>query len=244
MTRMNEYDQPVGEPVPGWTPRLRPPRTVMEGRFCRIEPLDPARHAQDLFDAYQLAPDDRNWTYLPAEEKPKELAAFRDYLAAEAAKDDPLHFAVIDQATGRAAGACAYLRIDPKHGVIEIGYIAWSPLLQRRPASTEAMFLMMRRAFDELAYRRYEWKCDSLNAPSRAAAERYGFTFEGVFRQALVTKGRNRDTAWFSITDSEWPEIRRAFENWLAPENFDAEGKQRRTLAMIRATIAASGETG
>jgi RimJ/RimL family protein N-acetyltransferase len=211
--------------------------------LCRVEPLDPARHAEDLFKAYHLAPDDRDWTYLPSEERPTDLAAFRDHLAAEAAKDDPLHVAVIDKATGCAVGACAYLRIAPQHGVIEIGYIAWSPLLQRRPASTEAVFLMMRRAFDELGYRRFEWKCDSLNAPSRRAAERYGFTFEGVFRQALVTKGRNRDTAWYSIINSEWPVIRTTFETWLAPENFDAEGRQRQSLAAIRAAVASSGQT-
>ena len=215
----------------------------MEGRFCRVEPLDP-RHAEALFHAYHLAPDDRDWTYLPAEERPIDLTAFRAQLAAYAASNDPLHFAVIDKVTSLAVGTCAYLRITPDHGVIEIGYIAWSPLLQRRPASTEAMYLLMRRAFDELGYRRYEWKCDSLNAPSRTAAERYGFTFEGIFRQAMITKGRNRDTAWFSITSAEWPLIRRAFEAWLAPENFDAGGRQRQSLAAIRTSIASSGKTG
>jgi RimJ/RimL family protein N-acetyltransferase len=242
MTRLNQYNQPVGAPVTAWTPRPRPPRAAINGRFCRVEPIDP-RHATDLFEAYHLAPDDRDWTYLPAEERPTDPAAFRDQLAAYALSDDPLHFAVIDAATGRATGACAYLRIVPDQGVIEIGYIAWSPLLQRRPASTEAMFLLMRRAFD-LGYRRFEWKCDSLNAPSRAAALRYGFTFEGIFRQAMVTKGRNRDTAWFSITDAEWPLIRQTFETWLAPENFDADGRQRRSLAAIRAAIAPPGQTG
>ncbi|HET9147382.1 MAG TPA: GNAT family protein [Acetobacteraceae bacterium] len=232
--RENGYAQPVGEPVAGWAPRPYPPRTAMQGRFCRVEPIDPARHAEELFEAYHLAPDGRDWTYLPSEELPADLPWFRDQLMKYAASNDPLHFAVIDAGTGKAVGTCAYLRIAPDHGVIEIGHIAWSPLLQRRPASTEAMFLMMRRAFDELGYRRYEWKCDSLNAPSRRAAERYGFTFEGVFRQALVTKGRNRDTAWFSIIGCEWPEIRRAFEAWLAPENFGADGRQRRGLAEIR----------
>jgi RimJ/RimL family protein N-acetyltransferase len=241
MTTVNQHGQPVGEPVLGWTPRPRPPRTAMEGRFCRVEPLDP-RHAEDLFKAYHLAPDDRDWTYLPAEERPKDVEDLREQLAAYAASDDPLHFVVIDKATGHAVGACAYLRIAPDQGVIEIGYIAWSPLLQRRPASTESMYLMMRSAF-KLGYRRYEWKCDSFNAPSRAAAARYGFIFEGIFRQGMVTKGRNRDTAWFSITDTEWPVIRQAFEAWLAPENFDAEGKQRQSLAAMRAAIASSGET-
>ena len=234
MPLLNRFDQPVGEPVPGWTPRPRPQRAPMEGRFCRVEPIAPERHAGDLFQAYHLAPDDRAWTYLPVEERPADLASFAAQLAAYAASEDPLHFAVIDKAAGRATGACAYLRIAPDPGVIEIGYIAWSPLLQRHPASTEAMFLMMRHAFDELGYRRYEWKCDALNRPSRAAAERYGFTFEGIFRQALITKGRNRDTAWYSIIDGEWPAIRSGFEAWLAPENFNADGQQRRSLAAIR----------
>ncbi len=244
MSRLNQYGQPVGAPVTAWTPRPRPPRVAMEGQFCRVEPLDPARHAEDLFHAYHLAPDDRDWTYLPSEERPADLASFRDQLAQYAASDDPLHVAIIDKVTGHAVGMCAYLRIAPDHGVIEIGYIAWSPLLQRRPASTEAVYLMMRRAFDELGYRRFEWKCDSLNAPSRAAAERYGFTFEGIFRQAVITKGRNRDTAWYSIMDAEWPVIRQAFAAWLAPENFGADGRQRQSLAAIRVAIASPCQTG
>jgi RimJ/RimL family protein N-acetyltransferase len=150
------------------------------------------------------------------------------------AKTDPLHHAIIDVATGKAVGTAALMRIDPAHGVIEIGSIAYSPYLKRSRAGTEAMFLFMRRVFDELGYRRYEWKCDSLNAPSRRAAERYGFQYEGTFRQAIVYKGRSRDTAWFSIIDRDWPVIRAGFEQWLAPENFDAAGNQRRSLASLR----------
>jgi RimJ/RimL family protein N-acetyltransferase len=149
---------------------------------------------------------------------------------------DPLHHAVIDAATAKPAGTAALMRIDPDNGVIEVGAIIYSRRLQRSRAGTEAMFLLMRRAFDQLGYRRYEWKCDSLNAPSRRAAERYGFRFEGIFRQAWVYKGRNRDTAWLSITDREWPAIRRAFEQWLSPENFDPEGRQRRSLSALRAS--------
>ncbi len=145
--------------------------------------------------------------------------------------DDPLFHTIVDLATGKAVGVATFMRIDRAHGVIEVGNINYSPLLQRTPAATEAMFLMMRRVFDELGYRRYEWKCDSLNAPSRAAALRLGFQFEGIFRQAVVYKGRNRDTAWFSMIDSEWPALKRAYEQWLAPENFDAEGRQPRKLA-------------
>ena len=144
-----------------------------------------------------------------------------------AALDDPLWHTVISAETGKAVGVATLMRIDPTNGVIEVGNINFSPLLQRTPAATESMFLMMRRAFDELGYRRYEWKCDSLNAPSRAAAERYGFRYEGLFRQALVYKGRNRDTAWFSITDDEWPAVKAAFEAWLDPANFAADGSQR-----------------
>jgi len=152
--------------------------------------------------------------------------------------DDPLFHTIVDLATGKAVGVATFMRIDRASGVIEVGNINYSPLLQRTPAATEAMFLMMRRVFEELGYRRYEWKCDSLNAPSRAAALRLGFQFEGIFRQAVVYKGRNRDTAWFSIIDSEWPSLKRAYEQWLGPENFDAEGRQKRKLAEL---IAARG---
>jgi RimJ/RimL family protein N-acetyltransferase len=221
--------QPIGGPVPGWTTRPRPPRTPMVGRYCRVEPLDVARHAGDLFDANAEDRSGDNWTYL-AIDRPSTIEAYRAWLTQMTAGDDPLFHAIVDHATGRAVGVASYLRIDPPQGVIEVGHINYSPLLQRTRAATEAMFLMMRRAFTELGYRRYEWKCDSLNAPSRAAAQRLGFTFEGVFRQALVYKGRNRDTAWFSIVDAEWPAREAAFERWLDPANFDADGRQRSRL--------------
>ena len=152
---------------------------------------------------------------------------------------DPLCFAVIDKATGHAVGVATYMRITPAAGTIEVGHINFSPVLQRTPIATEAMYLMMRRVF-ELGYRRYEWKCDALNAPSRAAAQRLGFSFEGVFRNALVYKGRSRDTAWYSITDSEWPAIRDAFEQWLAPDNFDAHGSQRVQLRWLTSKLLRS----
>jgi RimJ/RimL family protein N-acetyltransferase len=148
--------------------------------------------------------------------------------------DDPLVHAIIDKASGEAVGTAALMRIEPEAGVIEIGSITYSPRLQRRPAGTEAMYLMMRRVFDEIGYRRYEWKCNALNAPSRAAALRYGFRYEGLFRQATITRGRNRDTTWFSVIDSEWPALRAAFERWLDPANFDAAGRQRHSLASLR----------
>jgi RimJ/RimL family protein N-acetyltransferase len=227
--RLNEYGQPIGMPVPGWTARPRPPRTTMTGRFCRVEPLDVARHAPALHAANRLAPDPRAWTYLSADGF-ETLEAYRDWLSAISAGDDPLFHAIVDTASGEAVGVASYLRIDPGNGVIEVGHLNYSPRLQRTPAATEAMFLMMARAFDELGYRRYEWKCDSLNEPSRRAAARLGFQFEGIFRQALVYKGRNRDTAWFSIVDGEWPALREAYRQWLSPDNFDAGGRQVRTL--------------
>ena len=230
----NALEQPVGFPVPDWVPRPLPPRTPMVGRYCRVEPLDVARHASDLHEANGADAAGRNWTYLPAGPFDS-FDAYRGWLAGISAGDDPLFYAIADPASGRALGVAAYMRVDPANGVIEVGHINYAPALQRTPAATEAMYLMMRRVFDELGYRRYEWKCDALNAPSRAAAERLGFRFEGIFRQAVVYKGRNRDTAWFSAIDREWPALKDAFERWLDPANFDGQGQQRRRLADLRA---------
>lgn len=225
----NEYGQPVGAPMPGWQPRRRPPRTPLQGRWCRVEVLAPERHAADLYEAFSHAPDGRDWTYLGAGPFAS-AAGHRAYLEEIAASTDTLHHTVIDLATGRAVGTLALMRMDRANGVIEVGHVTFSPRLQRTPLSTEAQYLLMRRVFDELGYRRYEWKCDALNAPSRAAATRLGFQFEGIFRQAVIYKGRSRDTAWFSIIDTEWPARKAAFERWLSPENFDASGAQRRRL--------------
>jgi RimJ/RimL family protein N-acetyltransferase len=231
--RRNKYGQPIGAVIDGWFARPAPPRTPLVGRFCRIEPVDPERHAADLCAAYMQAPDDRDWTYL-FEERPSSRQEFDVYLGKLASSDDPLHFAVIESKTGRALGTAALMRIDRTHGSLEVGAITFSPPLKRTTAASESMYLLMRRAFDELGYRRYEWKCDSLNAPSRAAAERYGFVFEGIFRSAIVYKGRNRDTAWYSITVQEWPRVQRAFAAWLDPVNFDSHGKQKRRLQELR----------
>jgi RimJ/RimL family protein N-acetyltransferase len=206
----------------------------MAGRYCRLEPVDAARHTDDLAAAFLEAPDDRDWTYLFFE-RPAERREFHSYLLALEASEDPLHFAIVEAQTGKALGTAALMRIDPAHGVLEVGSIAFAPRLKRTGAATESMYLMMRRAFDELGYRRYEWKCDSLNAASRAAAERYGFTFEGIFRNAVVYKGRSRDTAWYSITEEEWPRARTAFEAWLSPDNFDGQRRQKRRLQELRA---------
>ncbi len=232
----NAYGQTTGAPVAGWTTRALPDASVMEGRFCRLEPLA-SRHADALFDAYQAAEDGRDWTYLPVE-RFDDRSLFSAHVAGQAASSDPRHYAIIDSASGRPVGSAALMRADPANGVIEVGHVAYSPLLQRRAAGTEAIALLMRRVFDDLGYRRLEWKCDSLNSPSRRAALRYGFSFEGIFRQAVVTKGRNRDTAWYAIIDEDWPACRAALDAWLSPENFDACLAQRRTLAACRANGA------
>ncbi|MGE0816849.1 MAG: GNAT family N-acetyltransferase [Vicinamibacterales bacterium] len=227
--RLNALGQPVGEPVEGWTPRARPAITSLDGRFARLERLDPDRHARALFDANALDASGANWTYLPV----GPFATFEAYdawLRAVAPGEDPYFLTIRDRQDGRPVGVASYLRIDPAVGTIEVGHINFSPLAQRRPVATDAMALMMRYAFS-LGYRRYEWKCDALNHPSRAAAERLGFTFEGVFRQATIYKGRNRDTAWYAITDREFPALDAAFTAWLSPDNFDADGRQRRRLA-------------
>ena len=221
--------QPVGPKVANWSARRAPPATAKSGRYARIEPLDPARHAADLFEANAEDRDASHWTYL-FDEKPQTLEAYTAWTAKSAASQGELFHAIVDLATGKAAGVAAFMRIDRNHGVIEVGHINFAPRLQRTRQATEAIFLMMARAFDELGYRRFEWKCDHLNAPSRAAALRFGFTFEGIFRQAIVYKSRNRDTAWYSIVDREWPAIKAGFEAWLDPANFDAQGRQVRRL--------------
>jgi RimJ/RimL family protein N-acetyltransferase len=228
----NHLGQPIGFPVSGWEARQPPPRSPMAGRYCRLEPLDPELHARELHAANSEDREGRMWTYLPW----GPFAGFGEYLAAlrsVAANEARPTFTVIEAANGKAVGVASYLNINLTAGSIEVGAIAYAPALQRKPAGTEAMYLMMRRVFDELGYRRYEWKCNSLNAKSRAAAERYGFRFEGIFRQADVVKGHNRDTAWFSITDGEWPAIKAGFERWLDPANFDAAGAQRESLSSL-----------
>jgi len=217
--------------VPGWRPPPPPPRETLTGRFCALEPIDPARHAKDLFEAYADDADARHWTYLPYGPF-DDLADYRRWMEKTCLGADPLFFAVVDAANGAAVGVASYLRIEPLFGSIEVGHLRFSARLQRRPAATEAMYLMMRRAF-ELGYRRYEWKCDALNGPSRAAAQRLGLSFEGIFRQAIVYKGRNRDTAWFATTNREWPALSEAFTRWLDPRNFHPDGRQRVSLSEL-----------
>ncbi len=233
-TFQNEFAQPIGAPLPNWQGARAPARVAHEGRYCRLVPVDPATHLHDLADAYNSATDARDWTYL-ATGPFSTLEAYRAHLEKLASTSDPLHFAVIDAASGKALGTLALMRIDPANGVIEVGFIAFSPLLKKTRIATEAIFLLMRHVFDDLGNRRFEWKCDSLNAPSRAAAKRFGFTFEGIFRQAVVYRGRNRDTAWFSILDSEWPALKASYERWLDPRNFDAGGAQIERLSTANA---------
>lgn len=224
----NDFGQPVGPPLDVTLPRPRPPRTPMVGRLVRVVPLDPAAHAAGLAEAF-AADDGRMWTYMTVGPFAS-VADLRGWLDRQAASEDPLAHTILS-ADGWPLGLASFLRIDPGNGVIEVGQISYAPALQRTAAATEAMALMMARVFDELGYRRYEWKCDALNGPSRAAAERLGFRYEGTFRKATHYKGRSRDTAWFSITDDEWPAIRSAFADWLAPDNFDADRRQIRPLS-------------
>tara|TARA_R110000751_G_scaffold220432_3_gene323149 strand:+ start:55091 stop:55801 length:711 start_codon:yes stop_codon:yes gene_type:complete len=231
----NSLGQPIGAPVPEWKPVERPPITAMTGRHCRLEPVNVQRHASELFEAFSADRENRVWTYLPYGPFGSE-AALADWMVATCMGDDPLFHAIIDKASGKAVGVASFLRIDPINGSIEVGHINYSPLLQKTPAATEAMFLLMRRVFSQLGYRRYEWKCDALNAGSQRAARRLGFQFEGIFRQATIYKRRNRDTAWFSIVDKEWPQLEAAFEQWLCPDNFDAQGRQKQSLASFTAT--------
>lgn len=228
--RINEFNQPVGEACPDWQPRPLPERKTLTGVYCRLEPLSRQAHAASLYDAWQQAPDQSGWTYLFAGPFDSQ-AAFDAWLGMAEQSLDPLHYAVVDTASGQALGSLSLMRQDPKNGVIEVGSVTFSPRLRRTTLATEAHFLLMRYVFDTLGYRRYEWKCDSLNAPSRKAAERFGFQFEGIFRQAIIYKGRTRDTAWYSLLDKEWPTVKHAFVTWLSPDNFDAQGKQRRPLA-------------
>jgi RimJ/RimL family protein N-acetyltransferase len=232
---INELGQPVGDPVPGWSARPHPTTPTLSGRCCRLERLAD-RHAEELFAADQVDARGESWTYLGYGPFP-DLKSYASWVGAAARESDPYFYAVIDTdpqadpvSTGRAVGVLSLMRVQPGTGSIEVGNVHYSPLLQRRRGATEAQYLLMRYAFDELGYRRYEWKCDALNAPSRAAAIRLGFRYEGTFRHALVVKGRNRDTAWYSIIDSEWPLVEARLRSWLTPENFDERGMQKTPL--------------
>lgn len=215
-----------------WSPRARPARAPLQGTWCRLEPLDPRTHRSDLFAASMAPGAEERFRYLF--EAPQDRAGFDGWLAEVAWLGDPVYFAVMDRATGRCEGRQAFLRITPEHGVIEIGCILWGPAIARTRVATEAMFLFARHAFDDLGYRRFEWKCNALNEPSKRAALRFGFQYEGTFRSHMVLKGRNRDTAWFAMTDADWPALRRAYEQWLDPANFDDTGRQKARLEDLK----------
>jgi RimJ/RimL family protein N-acetyltransferase len=223
-----------------WKGCPAPEIEAMDGRFVRLERLSAARHGDGLYACSTMPDADARFRWLP-EYPPENSEAFQAWLDKAEASTDPLYYAVIDKASGRVAGRQTFLRIDTANGVIEIGHILWSSLIARTPAATEAFYLFARHVFDDLGYRRFEWKCNDSNEPSKRAAERFGMTYEGTFRQAGVVKGENRDTAWFSLLDREWPQVKAAFETWLAPENFDAGGKQRVALSTLTARHLASG---
>ncbi len=227
----NELGLPVGLPITDWKQPPWPEKAVLTGQFCCLEPFDIDRHAKQLHEAFSADQEHGIWVYMPYGPF-DDFASFLQWLESFCLSDDPQYFAIINTATRQAEGVASYLRIKPDSGCIEVGHINFSPALQKTLAATEAMYLMMRNVF-ELGYRRYEWKCNALNEKSCRAATRLGFQFEGVFRQMMIVKGRNRDTAWYSILDHEWPKIQEAFVAWLSPENFDESGRQHISLSEL-----------
>lgn len=228
--RYNEFNQPIGEALPNFSKGERPTIKLLQGQYCRLEKLSATKHLDDLFEVYSSP--QHYWTYLSLEPF-QQKADLMAYLSEIETSQDPYYFAIIDEATQQAVGTFALMRIDPNNRVIEVGFVIYSPKLQRSRVGTEAQFLLAEYVFETLKYRRYEWKCDSLNGPSRKAALRLGFTYEGTFRQLVVYKGRNRDTAWFSMLDSEWQGHKCRFQRWLANENFDENEKQKFSLSAI-----------
>lgn len=228
-----EYGALILEDLSKWTPREQPRRDVMDGRFVRLEPLNAAKHGDGLFEASSV-PDALDRFRWLGEYPPKTRAEFQPWLDKAEASADPIYFTVVDKKSGRIAGRQTYLRTDATNGVTEIGHIYWGPLVSQTPATTEALYLFARHVFDDLGYRRFEWKCNNRNEPSKRAAIRFGFQFEGVFRKHMIIKGESRDTAWYAMTDDDWAVAKPAFEAWLSPSNFDAGGKQLKTLAELR----------
>ncbi|WP_409374015.1 GNAT family N-acetyltransferase [Streptococcus suis] len=226
---INSFGQEIGMPLPHYSSGEWPSLDILEGHTARLEKLS-LHHADDLYQFYGPNAKKADWTYLPLEPF-EDRAIFQDYFQTLLNSTDPYYFAIIDQATNQAVGTFALMRIDTNHRTIELGWVIFSPQLQRTRQATEAHYLLMTYVFEELGYRRYEWKCDSLNQASQAAANRLGFTYEGTFRQALVYKERNRNTAWFSLLDHEWPDRKHALENWLKDSNFDGQGQQKQPLS-------------
>ena len=230
MVRRNESNQPIGELVPEWTEVPLPSKAAMNGNLCKVEGLSVDKHALDLYEAFSEDVTGGIWTYMTVGPF-SDFDSFRNWVEEAVSCDDPQAYAIVDLESNKAVGTASYLRMQPAMGVIEVGQIVYAPCMQRTPLATEAMLLMAQRVFNELGYRRYEWKCDDLNAPSKRAAERLGFSYDGLFEQAIVYKGRNRDTAWYSILDKDWPRVEAAYKEWLKPENFSNSGSQRKPLS-------------
>jgi len=235
MIETNALGQNVGVALPDWTPPPLPPHETLQGRYCRVEPLDIAVHAADLHAAFVADADGRDWSYLPYGPFDS-VDDFETWMAQTCFDVDPFFYAIVDAATGRAAGMLSYMRITPAHGSIEVGHVHYAPSIQRGRVTSEAMYLMMRWAF-EAGYRRYEWKCHTLNRGSRVAAQRLGFSYEGVFRDHMIHRGRARDTAWYACIASEWPRLKAAYESWLDPDNFLADGTQKKRLSALTRPI-------
>ena len=228
----NQLNFPVGESISNWTNRQLPPHTAMIGKYCLVDKLNIEKHSEKLFNAFVKDNSNKDWVYLPyGPFKSKEK--FFEWLQMYCMSNDPLFHTIIDKTNNKPIGMASYLRINPKDGVIEVGHIHYSPLMQRQLIGTEAMYLMMKRVFDELGYRRYEWKCDSLNKRSCESALRFGFKFEGIFKQLTIYKGRNRDTAWFAIIDKDWPRVKQNYERWLDESNFNDDGRQKLSLRKL-----------
>lgn len=236
MSQINKYGQTVGGALYNWTACANPEGVSLTGRTCRLEPLDVIKHADELFEAYSESPDGRDWTYL-YEGEFEDIDSFKKCMVCLTQGTDPRLYAIISLTTGKAIGIFSLVRQNPIHGVIEVGHVAYSPLLKKTIEATEAQFLLMSYVFDKLGYRRYEWLCDSLNDASSKAALRLGFKYEGLFRKAVVYKNRTADTAWFSIISDEWPALKLAFQAWLAPDNFDNNGQQIKPLATFQKNI-------
>lgn len=241
MPEINLYGQTVGDVVPDWNGVAVLPRETLIGQYCRLVPLDADSHAADLFDAYAQAPDDRDWTWL-ASSRPTSVEAAVCWVQGKVTDASLVPYAVIEQRSGRAVGLVCFMAIEREHGSVEIGHVTWSPRMKNTVLGTESIWLLLRQAF-ALGYRRVEWKCDSLNTASRRAAERLGFIFEGRFRQKIVRKGRNRDSDWLSMIDSEWPQCDAVLQRWLAAENFDENGRQRQSMAECFSCETANAET-
>lgn len=241
MPEINLYGQTVGDVVPDWKGAAVLPREELVGQYCRLVPLDADSHAADLFDAYAQAPDDRDWTWL-ASSRPTSVEATVGWIEAKSTDTSLVPYAVVEQRSGRAVGLVCFMAIEREHGSVEIGHVTWSPRMKNTVLGTESVWLLLRQAFAS-GYRRVEWKCDSLNTASRRAAERLGFIFEGRFRQKIVRKGRNRDSDWLSIIDGEWPQRDAALQRWLAADNFDENGQQRRSLAECFSCETVNAET-